>query len=212
MALRRRCLILRRSLLVIAVLAVTGMAGAWIARDTVLRAAASYWIVSDPVEPSDAVAVFGGGLDTRPFAAAQYYQHGLVKRVLLSNVRPSRSEKLGIEISHVEANRQVLLKLGVPDSAIELFGENVANTRQEALALHQWAVAAGAHSVIVPTDMFSSRRLAWMLHRAFGDDAVIHVVALDPLDYSRETWWQSEGGVIAFQNEFIKYLYYRANY
>jgi uncharacterized SAM-binding protein YcdF (DUF218 family) len=211
-ALQKRCLILRRSLFTIAVLAVIGMAGAWIARDTVLRAAASYWIVSDPPESSDAVAVFGGGLETRPFAAAQYYRHGLVKRVLLSNVRPSRAETLGIEMSYVEANRQVLLKLGVPDSAIELFGDNVTNTRQEALALHQWAVAAGAHSIIVPTDLFSSRRLAWMLHRAFGDDAVIRVVALDPLEYNRETWWQSEAGVVAFQNEFIKYLYYRANY
>jgi uncharacterized SAM-binding protein YcdF (DUF218 family) len=195
-----------------AVLAVIATAGAWIARDTVLRAAASYWIVSDAIEASDAVAVFGGGLGTRPFAAAQYYQQGLVKRVLLSNVRPSRAEKLGVELSHVEANRQVLLKLGVPDSAIEVFGNNLANTRQEALALHQWAVAAGVHSIIVPTEAFSSRRFSWMLHRAFGDDAVIRVVALDPLEYSREAWWQSDVGVVAFQDEFIKYLYYRAKY
>ena len=173
---------------------------------------ASWWIVSDPIEASDAVAIFGGGLEVRPFAAARYYQQGLVKRVLLSNVRASPAEKLGILMSHVEANRQVLLKLGVPDSAIELFGDDLANTHQEAAALHRWAVAAGAHSIIVPTEVFTSRRLAWMLHRAFGDGAVIRVAALDPVEYTRETWWRSERGVVDLQNEFIKYLYYRAKY
>ena len=212
MAQQKCCLILRRALLVMAALAMIGTAGAWIARDTVLCAAASWWVVSDPIEASDAVAIFGGGLETRPVAAAQYYQQGLVKRILLSNVQMSPPEKAGILMPHVEANRRVLLKLGVPDSAIELFGDNLANTYQEAEALRQWAVAAGARSLIVPTDAFSSRRLVWMLHRAFGDDAVIRVVALKPLDYSIETWWRSENGVVAFQNEFIKYLYYRAKY
>jgi uncharacterized SAM-binding protein YcdF (DUF218 family) len=209
---RKCCLTLRRTLLVVVALTVAGTAGAWIARSAILRGVASWWIVSDPIEASDAVAVFGGGLENRPFAAAQYYREGLVKRVLLSNVRASRAENLGIEISHVEANRRVLLKLGVPDSAIELFGDSLASTHQEAMALRQWAVAAGAHSIIVPTSIFESRRLAWMLHRAFGSDAVVRVVALEPLDYSRADWWHSEGGIISFQNEIIKYVYYRANY
>ena len=68
----------------------------WFAPAVVLRAAASWWIVSDPVEASDAVAVFGGGLESRPFAAASYYKQGLVKRVVLSDVGLDKAERLGV--------------------------------------------------------------------------------------------------------------------
>jgi len=203
---------LRRTLLLFVALVAAGTLTAWFARAPLLRAAASWWIVSDPVEASDAVAVFGGGLESRPFAAASYYKQGLVKRVVLSDVAESPSEKLGIGLTHVAANRAVLLKLGVPESAIEIFGASLTNTYQEAVALRQWAASAGVHSIIVPTDLFSSRRLAWMLHRVFDDDTVIHVVALEPLGYNQTNWWHDEGGVIGFQNEIVKYAYYRVHY
>jgi uncharacterized SAM-binding protein YcdF (DUF218 family) len=199
-------------LLIVVALAAVGSVAAWYARVTLLQAAASWWIVSDALEPSDAVAVFGGGLEDRPFAAADYYKRGLVKRIALSNIGHSRAEELGIEPSHVAANRAIMFKLGVPESAIETFGDDLKNTHEEADALHRWAVANGVHSIIVPTEIFPSRRLAWMLHEAFGGDTVIRVVALDPLDYNRTNWWRRAAGLIGFQNEFIKYLYYRAEY
>lgn len=205
-------MILRRALLVIAALVLVGGGVAWFAREALLRTAASWWIVSDRIEASDAVAVFGGGLEDRPFAAAAYYKEGLVKRILVSNVGISPAERLGVEMSHVAANREVLLKLGVPESAIEVFGANLANTHDEVVALHQWALSAGARSIIVPTEIFSARRLYWVLHRVFGHDAVVRVAALDPLGYDRTNWWRDEQGVIGFQNEVIKYFYYRAKY
>ena len=40
----------------------------------------------------------------------------------------------------------------------------------------------------------------------------MRVPALDPLDYGRNDWWKHEAGVIGFQNEVMKYLYYRMKY
>jgi hypothetical protein len=31
------------------------------------------WVVSDSIAPADAIVVLGGGLETRPFAAADLY-------------------------------------------------------------------------------------------------------------------------------------------
>ena len=196
-------------MLVVAVLS----AGAWFARAPILQSAARLWIVSDAVTPADAVAVFGGGLDTRPFAAAEYYHKGLAKKILLADSRLSPSEKLEVVSRHAELNRQVLLKLGVPNQNIETVGTAVSNTREEALALREWADRTGARRIIVPTELFSSRRVRWMLERAFeGTHVQVEVVTVGSIEYTPADWWQHEEGLIAFQNELIKYVYYRIKY
>lgn len=196
-------------MLVVAVLC----AGAWFARAPILQSAARLWIVSDAVTSADAVAVFGGGLDTRPFAAAEYYHKGLAKKILLADARLSPSEKLEVVSRHAELNRQVLLKLGVPNQIIETVGTDVSNTREEALALREWADRTGARTIIVPTELFSSRRVRWMLERAFeGTHVRVEVVTVGSNEYTPADWWQHEEGLIAFQNELIKYVYYRIKY
>jgi uncharacterized SAM-binding protein YcdF (DUF218 family) len=187
-------------------------AASWIERFAIAREAASLWIVSDAPEPADAAAVFGGGLEYRPFAAADYYRRGLVPKILVSNIGSSPAERLGVLQPHVKANVEVLRKLGVPETAVEAFGSDLKDTYAEAEALHEWALRTGARKILVPTDIFASRRLRWILHRAFGNDAITLVPAVDVPDYTRNDWWQNENGVITFQNEVIKYAYYRLKY
>ncbi len=188
------------------------LATSWIERRALALEAASLWIVSDAPEPADAAAVFGGGLEYRPFAAAEYYRRGLVPKILVSNIGSSPAERLGVLQPHVKANVEVLRKLGVPETAIETFGSNLKDTYAEAEALHEWELRTGAHKILVPTDIFAARRLRWILRRTFGNDAITLVPAVDVPDYTRNDWWQNENGVITFQNEILKYAYYRLKY
>jgi uncharacterized SAM-binding protein YcdF (DUF218 family) len=202
----------KRALVILLLLAAV-CASVWYSRVTLLREAAELWIVSDPVGPADAAVVFGGGLDARPFAAAEYYKNGLVKKVLISNVRPSRAELLLEKDSHTAWNRNVLLKLGVPETAIELFGSRLSNAYQEAVALREWAINTEARRVIVPVEAFSSRRVRWVIERErAGTGIKIQVPALDNPDYSPSDWWKDEKGIVDFQNEVLKYAYYRIKY
>jgi uncharacterized SAM-binding protein YcdF (DUF218 family) len=206
------CTMRRRILLaLLASIGLLGIAG-WFERDVVMRETAELWIVSDQPRQADAVAVFGGGLEYRPFAAADYYRRGLVSKVLVSNLGSTPAERLGVLTSHVEANIKVLEKLGVPAVAIATFGDRLTDTYAEANALHEWAVRNGARTIMVPTDFFAARRLRWTLRHLFGNDVVALVPAIDPLDYHRDDWWKYENGVVTFQNEVIKYLYYRLKY
>jgi uncharacterized SAM-binding protein YcdF (DUF218 family) len=189
------------------------LSAGWLARVQILQGAARAWIVSDSIVPADAVAVLGGGLETRPFAAADLYKKGLAARILISAVKPSPAEKLEIVPSHVELNRAVLLKLGVPPKAILSFGTDVSSTYEEARALAEWARTNGVRSMIVPTEIFSSRRVRWVLDKQIGSIGTrIEVQALPPLEYDADNWWQHEAGVIGFQNEVVKYFYYRLKY
>ena len=194
-----------------AVTLAAGIAG-WFERDLLLSGIAALWIVSDPVGPADAVAVFGGGVEARPFAAADYYRRGLARKILVANVPETPAGTLGLTLSDTAANRRILLRLGVPEHAIETFGSDLRSTREEVLALRSWVEQTGAGSLLVPTEIFSTRRVRWMLHSAFPDRVVIRVPALQPDRYGRDDWWRHEAGLVSFQNEVIKYLYYRLRY
>lgn len=193
---------------IIMVFIVVAGAIVWRDRAFILTEAAVLWTVSDNVAPADAVAVFGGGVETRPFAAARYYREGLVPKVLISNLRNQPAT-----YSETEANRKVVVSEGVPQSAVQLFGADPSNTYQEAVALRVWALHNHASSLIVPTEYFSSRRVRWTLRHVFAGTGIhVLVPALDSPDYSLSGWWHDEKGLVDFQNEILKYIYYRIKY
>ena len=185
----------------------------WAFRAPILQSAAEAWAVSDPLEPADAVVVLGGGANTRPFAAADDYQAGLVKVVLLPLAKATRAEAADITASHSALNRAVLLKRGVPAQAVLIIGNGVVNTRDEAAAVRDWAQAAGAKKVIVVTEKFPARRVRWVFNRELSGLGVKVIMQSVPeLEYDYRHWWVDERGIVAFQNEILKYVYYRLKY
>jgi uncharacterized SAM-binding protein YcdF (DUF218 family) len=189
------------------------IAGIWLAHEPLLRGAADLWIVSDPVSRPDVVAVLGGGLEVRPFAAAELYRTGFVTKVLVSRVAEARSTKIGGIPGHTELNRMLLLKLGVPETAIEMFGRANRSTWDEASALREWAGCHHVSRIVVPTEIFSARRVRWIFDREFvGSSVRLEFPAFEGPGYTRAEWWKTEAGLIAFQTEVMKYLYYRLKY
>lgn len=170
-------------------------------------------MISDPLTQADAIAVLGGGLYFRPSFAAELYKKGLAGKILVANVRPSPLEKLGVQRPQAEAARLILRKLDVPADAIIGFGTDVSNTFDESRALAEWAKSTGARTIIVPAELFSTRRQRWILNHELNRIGARAIVpAAKPLDYDIDDWWQHEDGLIEFQNEVIKYLYYRMKY
>jgi hypothetical protein len=84
----------------------------------------------------------------------------------------------------------------------------------EALALRDWAEQHRVSQIVVPTEIFAARRVRWIFYREFAQSSVrLEIPSFDtPGSYTRAEWWKSEAGLIAFQNEVLKYLYYRIRY
>jgi uncharacterized SAM-binding protein YcdF (DUF218 family) len=187
--------------------------GAWLVREPLLRGAAALWIVSDPVTRADAIVVLGGNYQVRPRFAADLYRRGLADRILVSETGDAQRAATGSLPTEAELNRDALVKLGVPPDAVESFGAANVNTREEAVALREWAERNGAAKVIVPSEIFSARRVQWIFRRELsGSGVAIMVPSFDPSGYTRTDWWKTENGVTAFQGELLKYAYYRLNY
>jgi uncharacterized SAM-binding protein YcdF (DUF218 family) len=192
---------------------VLAFAVAWMARASIFRGVAELWVVSDSLAHADAIVILGGRLDVRPFATAALYKRGLAQQVLVSNVRAGPIHPLQLLPSQIELTRQILFKLGVPQQAIVEFGDGSSNTYEEARAVLDWARVSGARSLIIPTDIFTSRRIRWIFQRQLAPVGVrVMVQSVKPPEYGIDDWWRHESGIIEFQNEVIKYLYYRLKY
>lgn len=186
---------------------------AWTARASILRGVADLWIVSDDTDKADAIVVLGGGLGARPFVAADLYKRGLAQQILIANVRPDPVAELKIVPPETDLTRQVLIRLGVPPAAIIEFGDDVSSTYEEARAILDWAKNSGAKSLIIPTEIFPARRVRWIFqHELAAADVRVTVQAHRPRGYGSEDWWRHEDGLITFQNEVIKFIYYRLKY
>jgi DUF218 domain len=200
---------------IVLIVIVVATGSAWAAHTFVLRSIAKLWVVSDDLQQADAILVLGGGLDVRPFVAAELYKRGLSGHILVANayLGRGRREVLDTLPSSAEVNREVLLKQGVPASAIAEFGDQVSNTYDEAMAALAWAKTSGAKRVIIPMDIFSTRRVRWVFTRELAPAGIrVTVLAATPLEYGVDDWWQHEEGVISFQNEVIKLIYYHLRY
>jgi hypothetical protein len=190
--------------LTVALLLIVGFsAGLWSKGESVLQGITNLWIVSDPVAHGDAAIVLGGGLKYRPFNAANLYKQNFVSRVLVSRTRNPK---------HTELNRLALVKLGVPDTAIEEFGTENSTTEKEASALKRWTEQNVASVLVIPSSMFAARRVRWIFRRKFRGTGIRVVVPSFEEDLPRAGWWRTRAGLIAFSTELFKYIYYRVAY
>lgn len=168
------------------------------------------WAINNPAPHVDALVILGGGIDSRPEAAAKLYHDGVAPWILYMNVKLAPAQRLGIIPDEAEITRRLLLSNNVPETAIESIGTNVASTFDEACAVRDWAARHHPKSIEIVTDIFHTRRARWVFSKELaGTRLEIHLCGVPTLQYGLDDWWHHEEGVIAFQNEIAKYIYYR---
>lgn len=187
-------------------------AGYWF-RAPLLRGVADAWIIHQPLSRADVIVVLGGGMETRPFEAARLYQLGLAPKILLPTPRIIPSAQAGLIPTDLEIARLILVKNKVSDTAIIVISGTVNNTHDEAIAVRQWAATNAVKRVIVVTDFFHTRRALWMFHKELAPAGIqVEADAAPGKIFSPTDWWQHAEGVVTFQNELLKYAYYRVKY
>jgi len=105
------------------------------------------------------------------------------------------------------------VKKGVAESDIGLTEDAVSNTYEESIAVRNWASTNRVKTIFIATDIFHSRRVRWVFRKQFkGTGVEVFVRAVPVREYKTEDWWRHEQGIVAFQNEVLKYIYYRFKY
>ncbi len=169
-----------------------------------------WWIdCSEQPVKSDILVVLAGDY-ARPSYAAELYAQGYAPDIWIS--RPKRLstlvtlDRLGIRLPNEESvNRQILVKRGVPDRHIRLYGLDAKSTADEALTLRREFPPSGK-KILVVTSRYHVRRSRLIFHR-FLPEADIRVVAA-PYEDSNQKWWKNKELAQNALLEIFKTLYF----
>jgi len=179
-------------LLVAAVMAWRG-AGRWLVRE-------------DPLSTADAVVVLSGGTPYRAEEAAKLFRMGDARQVWVSRpVGPASDlEKLGIHfIGSEEYDREVLLREGVPDQAVQILPDEIVNTEQEVHEISREMQRQGISKVIIVTSPQHTRRVRTLWAKLAPGDrkAVVRAAYEDPFD--ADHWWRNTRDALSVTREML---------
>jgi len=170
---------------------------------TILSSLAQTLIIDEAGEEDDNLAILG--CDTCYYVAAEAFNRGLFRRVLVFEDSGRNLVKLGIiEPRHASARRQ-LTRHGVPGEAIVVVDVK-GNTAWHAVdSLGNWMKQDQTARVQVLTSQFGSRCLRDMFDRALDEPLAerVHVVGLPDRRFDETNWWRSRVGVKTVMNSLL---------
>lgn len=166
-------------------------------RFSLLRSAGECLVVSDPLQPSNAIVMLSGDdvAGDRAAGAAALYKAGWAPLVVASGaeIRPYLSE--------ADLEKHDLMDDGVPSSAILPLRQVGLYTLREARDLLQLCQREHWTRVIVVTSNFHTRRARYIFRHVFPSSIAVRVTPAPDGAFAPDDWWQSRAGMIVFGRE-----------
>lgn len=179
-------------------------------RRPVLAAGAHFLDVGSAPEVSDVIFVLGGDIHSRPLRAVELYRRGLAPTILLARSADSEATRIGAIPNETDATVVLMTRMGVPDSAIVVASPpgGVSSTTAEAVELRRYLDENPVSRVMVVTSAYHTRRARWQIRRQLRDFPVqISMVSVEDPRFDATNWWRSEAGVLAYGQEYVKFLH-----
>jgi uncharacterized SAM-binding protein YcdF (DUF218 family) len=170
--------------------------------------------VEDSLQRSDAILVFAGTFAERPLEACDLYHDGYAPIVVLTREAPDGGQAalarraIAFE-DRADLARSLLVRLGVPLSAIVTLNKPHDSTLDEARSFAGLVRSRGWRRVIVVTSKMHTRRARLALERELrGTDVTVLMRAsrYDTADPAH--WWRRRADVRSMVFELEKFLAY----
>jgi len=181
-----------------------------------LRGIASFLIIEDLLRPAVAIVALGGQAPFREVEAAKLYRAGWAPVVFIVREGPSDESEalreLGIKIiPEWDLSRQVLIRQGVPASAIIIPKDEAVGTLEE-LRVVYGALQSKDAPVILVTSKYHTRRTRLTWHYVTGgrSEPIVRAASRDPFDPDR--WWQQRRFALSVVREYLGLINYYAGF
>jgi len=196
-------------LAIVLLLAVT----VYLFRLPVLQSFSNGLIHQDKLQKADVLFLLSGGSYDRGNEAAKLFHQEYCKQIVCTGGNPVVELKV-FNMDTLESDMAVanLKRLGVPDSCIVQLKYGTS-TRQECDTIVSYCKAHSLQKAIVVSSLLHTSRVNSVFHQkmeAAGTGLILH--GAPSSRFNENYWWQSEDGLIAVNNEWIKTLYYWVKY
>jgi len=165
---------------------------------------AEYLDVSEKPERADAIIILGGGRGQRCQYATHLYREGYAPKIIVMGDALVE----GCCCSQREYMLEQLASQGLSGPMIILAPPSTSTYEEarNALAVLQ---QIGAHSAIVVTDPYHTRRAAATFRKAWrGSGISAHFCAANPSWFNADQWWTRERELLVVFEEYEKLIYY----
>jgi len=179
-----------------------------------IPAAIGHWLyVREPLEKSDAVYVYAGGILERPAYGARLYREGYAPLVIVGGVlMDANLFAIGAFVNDGTLNRAAVVKRGVPEKNVDQIWDGTS-TYDETLALKRYMLERGLDSAILVTSPFHTRRVRLCADRVFKGTGIKTTVAAARYPViNLERWWEDERDLLTIIIEYFKLLFYLTKY
>jgi uncharacterized SAM-binding protein YcdF (DUF218 family) len=176
------------------------------------------WLeLDEPLRPSKAIVVMGGGIPFRVMEAADLFKAHWAGEIWLTQGAVQAGDaalaRIGLAPeTDSDFDRAILSKLGVPNEAIRVIPDRVENTLAEEKAILRFAGPALQAPLILVTSKFHTRRtrVIWNLTAGKDAPAIVRYTAEEPYDAAR--WWSNSADALATFKELFGILNARAGF
>jgi uncharacterized SAM-binding protein YcdF (DUF218 family) len=176
----------------------------------ILRSFSNFLMKQDPAEKAELMVVLSGNAFDRGNEGARLYKEGYASHIICPGGNLERAFLiLGDTIYESELLKKNIVKRnGVPDSMVTVLRYGTS-TIEEADTIIGYCKEHQIKKIIVVTSLFHTRRAGKVYRKRFDKEG-IQVIMRGAHDsqYDENQWWQSEDGLIALNNEYMKTLYY----
>lgn len=176
----------------------------------ILRVAGQFLIHEDSLQKADALVVLSGSAFERGNKGAELLQNGFAQKIICpgGNLDLNYLILFGDSIYECDITKKKIMQSGVSDSALVCV-YNGTSTQEEAHAVKEYCMLHRINSIVVVSSYFHTARVKRVYAKIFSDTHIkIIVRGANSVRYNENLWWQSEEGLIAFNNEWLKTFYY----
>jgi uncharacterized SAM-binding protein YcdF (DUF218 family) len=175
----------------------------------ILQSFSTFLMKQDAPEKVDLMVVLSGSAFDRGNEGARLYKEGYAKEVVCPG---GNLEELflilGDTLYESDLCRKNVIRNGVADSLVKAIHYGTS-TREEADTILGYCKAHQVKKIIVVTNLFHTRRAGNVYKKRFSKEGITVLMrGAHASDYEEDHWWQSEYGLIALNNEYMKTLYY----
>ena len=181
----------------------------YVFRQPILRSCVTFLIKEDSLQHADAMFVLSGGGYDRGNEAVKIFKQGFVNKIICTGGNPVVELKV-FSIDTLESDMTVvnLRRQHIPDSCIVQIKYGTS-THEEADTILAFCKEQHLKKIIILSSLLHTGRVNTVFRKGLVEaDVQLMLHGAPNSRFNEMLWWQSEDGLIAVNNEWIKTFYY----